>query len=200
MNLNNPAALAAFLKGDIDNAIVAGTPGGIEAQEAAGQRTLVSNFNRLPKNYIGRDGRNFPRELLERLGFKIGGEVDVIFYAIEAPDGWTMKPTDHSMHSDVLDDKGRRRMGVFYKAAFYDRNAHFHFTTRYVADVEYRDDPSRDWDKGERRSVVKDGDTILHAEPWLPNGEFKQHDATDQKCERWLDERYPAWRSPEAYW
>ena len=48
----NPAALAAASRGDLANALIASTPGGIERQEAAGQRTLVESAM-LPKEISG---------------------------------------------------------------------------------------------------------------------------------------------------
>lgn len=198
MDLRNPAALGAFLKGDLENALVAAAPGGIEAQEAAGQRALVASFTRLPKAFNVR--QEFPREMLKRLGFKIGDEVDGIFVSVNPPPGWSMVATDHSMHSDVLDGQGRKRMGVFYKAAFYDRNAHFRMLTRYKTSVEYRDAASGKWEDGERRAVAMDGDGVIYAEPWQPNDAFKAHDASNSKCDAWLTEKFPDWKNPEAYW
>ena len=40
------------------------------------------------------------------------------------PQGWTRRATDHDMHSEILDEAGKIRISVFYKAAFYDRRAH----------------------------------------------------------------------------
>ena len=48
----NPAALAALLAGDMDNYIVATTPGGIEAQEKRGQASFVNSAT-LPKDLNG---------------------------------------------------------------------------------------------------------------------------------------------------
>lgn len=113
----NPAALAALAKGDLDNFAVAATPGGIEAQEAAGQAMLCASAQ-LPKELHG-----CTRESLEALGFKFGNDVDELFVTCTLPPGWKKQATDHSMHSDLLDDQGRKRAGIFYKAAFYDRRA-----------------------------------------------------------------------------
>ena len=43
----NIAALQAALRGDIYNAGIASQPGGIEAQELAGQAALVANGSKL---------------------------------------------------------------------------------------------------------------------------------------------------------
>lgn len=116
--LINPAALGALARGDIENAITASTPGGIEAQEAAGQATLVAG-PWFPKDMMG-----VTRQELEGLGFKFGSDVDDLFVSAQFPTGWKKVATDHSMWSDIVDDKGCVRGSIFYKAAFYDRKAH----------------------------------------------------------------------------
>jgi len=54
-----------------------------------------------------------------------------LFMKVELPKGWKIKPTDHSMWSNLVDDKGRERASIFYKAAFYDRDAHLNFNRRF---------------------------------------------------------------------
>ena len=131
----NAAAIMAAAGGDFENALVAATPGGIEAQEKQGQTALVSSFNRLPFDGMA---RFWPA--LEALGFTNQGLVkDDIFVNITAPEGWTIAPTDHSMWSDIKDAEGRKRGGVFYKAAFYDRSAHFSLMLRYTLATDYGD-------------------------------------------------------------
>jgi len=97
----------------LENAIVASTPGGIEAQERTGQLAFVANES-LPI-----DG---PRDLLEAMGIEFGEPIDDLFIEARLPEGWQKVATSHSMHSDLVDDKGRRRASIFYKAAFYDRS------------------------------------------------------------------------------
>jgi len=54
-----------------------------------------------------------------------------LFIKVELPKGWSIKPTSHSMWSNLIDDKGRERASIFYKAAFYDRDAHLSFNRRF---------------------------------------------------------------------
>ena len=116
-----PAALAAAARGDIENFITATTPGGIEAQEKRGQ--IAETFrDTLPKD--GTTGKD--REKFERLGFKFKDSADDLFVNVEFPQGWRKQPTEHSMWTDILDEKGEKRGLIFYKAAFYDRSAHVH--------------------------------------------------------------------------
>src|SRR5262249_23103348 len=118
----SPASLVAAARGDISNAIVAATPGGIEAQEAAGQAMLCLSST-LPKEC--------PRAELEAYGVTFGDAQDDLFVKVTLPAGWKKQATDHSMHSDLLDDKGRKRASIFYKAAFYDRRADMHLVRRF---------------------------------------------------------------------
>lgn len=94
-----------------------GNNGYIEGMEAAGQRQFVGS-EQLPTRS--------PIAELEALGFVFGpvDPRDDLFRPCTLPDGWVKRGTDHSMWSEIVDDKGRRRVSIFYKAAFYDRSAH----------------------------------------------------------------------------
>jgi hypothetical protein len=99
--------------------------GAIEAMEARGQQQLLNSCD-LPTK-----GSDDPEFL--RLGFTFGEPhpQDRMFRPATLPEGWTKAGTDHAMHSKILDQHGRERVGVFYKAAFYDRRADMHLTTVY---------------------------------------------------------------------
>lgn len=114
----------------ISNLIVAATPGGIEAQERAGQ--IEQSFcDTLPRRgTIEPDemgGAPESRAQWEALGFRFGNVVDELFVQASFPAGWRKRPCEHSMWSELLDDVGAVRAMIFYKAAFYDRRAHIHF-------------------------------------------------------------------------
>ena len=86
-------------------------------QESAGQRQLV-NSDRLPT-----DGSEDPEFLA--LGFTFGpvDARDPLFRPATLPPGWKREAADHAMHSHLVDELGRKRVAIFYKAAFYDRRA-----------------------------------------------------------------------------
>lgn len=189
------AALGAMLNADLENATVASTPGGIEAQEAQGQKDFVASET-LPTKC--------PRKELEELGFVFGEAADDIFTYVQFPEGWTKSPTDHSMWSDLVDDKGRRRGGIFYKAAFYDRSAHMNLDSR----IRY----SRDYDNDEvfQYKVYRDGEVIHETEAVQPEGwtsgnryndaYWAAEDKASKEVNTWLEENYPDWENPMAYW
>lgn len=187
-----PAALSALASGDVHNALVAATPGGIEAQEKAGQAVLTQKFNQLPKEYLYWQGKGTYREAMERLGFKFGDDVDNLFVSVTPPAGWTLRPSDHSMHSYIHDDQGRKRGSVFYKAAFYDRRAHFSLSTRYQGGGDYRDQ--------ERYSAVRDTATGATLIEFGPTEDLDQSHKEDAATFSWLDDAFPDWRNVEAYW
>ena len=89
----------------------------IVGQERAGQRELV-NSDRLPTDV--RD-----RAELEALGFTFGDPDpdDPLFCPATLPEGWKREASDHDMWSYITDQHGRKRVAIFYKAAFYDRRA-----------------------------------------------------------------------------
>ena len=185
----NLAALAAASRGDLANALIASTPGGIERQEAAGQRTLVESAM-LPKEISGAT-----REQLTALGFKFGADVDELFVSCELPRGWTKRGTDHSMHSGLLDEQGRKRAGIFYKAAFYDRRARMNMRRRFNVEP-YRDGSQ----KGHMRCIVTDGDEVVFDSGEWKQGDYAHGDLLQANCERWLNDTHPEWQSPLACW
>ena len=94
-------------------------------QEAAGQRQLVES-EVLPTDLNG--GK---KEDYIALGFEFGEVVssDPMFQKAKLPDGWKKKGSGHDMWSSIVDDKGRERVAIFYKAAFYDRSAHMNINS-----------------------------------------------------------------------
>lgn len=185
-----PAALAALAKGDLDNFATAFVPGGIEAQEAAGQATFCAS-QILPK-----DLHHVTREQLEAIGFKFGADHDDIFVNATLPAGWTKKATDHSMWSHLLDAKGRKRARIFYKAAFYDRRASLSMDPRYSLS-SFQDGA----DKEHRRVCAMDGETEIHVfgEYESATG-YEECKAMELAAEAWMKEHYPEFRNDFAYW
>lgn len=120
-------------------AMTTGSPGQfIEAQEKSGQAQLV-NSDCVPTDTDGTDA-----DFLA-VGFTFGDPdpKDPMFRPATLPAGWSREATGHSMHSNIVDELGRKRVGIFYKAAFYDRRAHMYLNTvyGYVADRVYEDEP-----------------------------------------------------------
>lgn len=172
----------------------------IEDMETRGQRELTNQTDKLPK-----EGSNDPAWAKMGVVFKEEVPGDPVFRFVDLPLGWTLKPTDHSMWNKLLDEQGRERAKMFYKAAFYDRSANIRPSTRFFVDREYKDE--KDYD-GPMRSVAKDGATgaVLFATEWLVKPEdrdtsyYEKQDALFKASEAWLNENRPQWRDASAYW
>lgn len=195
--VRTPAEAIARARGDHENADIAATPGGIERQEAKGQADLVVHFGLLPqKLYVYGDCNG--KDVLERMGFKIHGLAEDLFFKITPPEGWSIEPTEHNMWSRVLDEQKRRRIDVFYKAAFYDRRADAEILLRYGHRMEYMetDDPN----VGKRRRVVFDNATgeTLFACPARTG--YDKDKLDEEVCEAYLTAKFPDWKDPVAYW
>ena len=95
----------------------------IEEQERNGQAEIV-NSDVLP-------AKMGDRAAYEAVGFTFGDPVkgDDLFVHATLPAGWRREGTDHAMHSSIIDSLGRKRVSVFYKAAFYDRRANMSLIT-----------------------------------------------------------------------
>ncbi len=119
--MKNADTAGAFL----DAAATLGTDNVIGLQEYAGQAQLVQS-DQLPVDLEGDDQAAF-----EALGIFFGDPTpgDPLFRQVTLPDGWKREASAHDMWSYVIDSLGRRRIAVFYKAAFYDRRAFMRLTT-----------------------------------------------------------------------
>lgn len=174
-------------------------PGSIERQESAGQAELCRT-EVLPKEC--------PRAELEKFGVVFGDDHDDLFVNVTLPAGWKKRATDHSMHSDLVDDKGRKRGSIFYKAAFYDRKADMYLSRRYGVDAYLPcDSDGNPMEYGKHthfRTVAKDCEISLQYFGVRPK-EYsadvyeigKQHEET---ARAWLTERFPQWNDVTAYW
>lgn len=196
----NLAALRVVLNGDPRNAVVASTPGGIEAQEARGQRDFVASTT-LPKECL-----YCTREQLEEMGIIFGDDADDLFVNVQLPEGWKKVATAPARGSYLVDEQGRKRASIFYKAALYDRRAHISLARRF----SFRDQPvggyDSDYDKKtcERVCVVTDCDmAIWTSEKMAPSAEIEWFNLSQHVVSLgvvYLDEHYPDWKDPLAYW
>jgi hypothetical protein len=187
VDFRNPASMAAFARGDFGNGLAAATEGGIAKQEKEGQ-TSLGGFDRLPVSSFSN------RHHLEAFGFVVHDPIDDLFTSVTPPSGWTLKATDHSMWSTLYDDLGRKRGAVFYKAAFYDRNATLRLDSRHRIERAYF--PGSD----DSSSRIVDGATgeALSSKPFREDYRLKNIDDEELAVE--LKSRFPDHANPVAYW
>lgn len=103
--------------------VMGGNPDAIEEQEANGQKELTQ-ASQLPVKVNAPSGVDAILEY-EKLGIKVIGKSDGddLFFNVEIPNGWKIELTDHSMWTKLKDSEGNVKASIFYKAAFYDRDA-----------------------------------------------------------------------------
>lgn len=178
-----------------------GSPEGVNPilkQEADGQRSFTTS-DTLPTQ-MGREDR----KVLEQAGVVFNGKVsgDEMFTYVTLPAGWQKVATSHSMWSDLVDDKGRKRAEIFYKAAFYDRDAYLRINRRFGIRKDY------DYEKSNNATKVDviDVDRIVFSSQPHPFTEkFQQEwnaaqEAASDEAKAWLEKNYPNWEDASAYW
>lgn len=142
------------------------------------------------------------RAIYEKMGIRFGELVkdDPIFIEATLPQGWKKVGTDHAMWSKLLDEKGRGRAMIFYKAAFYDRSAHMSAKPRFSVST---------YDENRKRGAPRigtvsdaDGSVRFTSEPFAESakGPWEADDAARAACVAWLDANYPDYKNPLAYW
>ncbi|MDO8536648.1 MAG: hypothetical protein Q7R94_00155 [bacterium] len=181
------------------DAVIAGGGKAIEMQEAQGQRSLVASET-LPTDIRKYDGYD-TKAILEVAGVKFLGTVegDDMFQYAEFPKGWKKVPTDHSMWSKLVDENGRERASIFYKAASYDRSAHMTASRRFGLRFDYA--------RFDRTEVgvtdVTDGDKVVYTTVPIPGNGKKSYEVSglaNQRAAKWLNRNYPDWKNASAYW
>lgn len=184
-----PAMLVAEATG---RGLLAGMPAAIEASEKMGQIELVRSTN-MPID--------LNHGLFEKAGFKFGKRIDEVFQEADLPPGWTREATSHSMHSDILDERVRKRVSVFYKAAFYDRRANAHLLRRFSVQQQWKPGGSDpvcaevvDCDKTIRTRPFPDTDGMSQLDKYKA-----QEDAVEALRAEFAAER-PDYLDPLAYW
>lgn len=191
----------------VREAMVIGSGRAIETQEARGQADFVESTT-LPTEYNTYDKYD-PEGILKSFGVVFLGPVegDPMFQYVNLPKGWKKKPTSHSMWSELVDDKGRKRASIFYKAAFYDRKASISLCRRYTYDQDY----GEAYDVGQLVVYVKDGSSIIFTttvrDIVYREGGAKDYDVYDKiqkeaytEAKNWLNVNFPDWEKYDAYW
>lgn len=158
---------------------------------------------------VGKNNEDYTKSQYEKMGIKVLGEYNPLFYSVELPEGWEIRETESSMWSSLLDRKGRKRLSFFYKSAPWDRDAFSKFACRYSfsivpfdnfdTDVEYEERVFRPWklfitDSGDRIKKLAEVAASTKEEYFALNDKFTEMART------FLNENYPAWEDIHAYW
>jgi hypothetical protein len=113
----------------------------IHMQEKRGQCEVAASQS------LPRKGLSDLKKMLDHFGFRFVGNIegDDLFANFVFPEVWKLGPTDHSMWSKLRDPQGRARASIFYKAAFYDRDAHISANPRFTVTSKMVDEDSDRW-------------------------------------------------------
>jgi len=176
----------------------------IHDMEARGQQEVAAAMGtRLPSagtvKYDSHEEEHPDKEILMALGFSFGAimEDDPLWVEAKLPDGWSVQSTEHSMTSHVLDEKGRARASIFYKAAFYDRKASFYLKPRFEFESFCPVEDNYDL----VGIHVKDAGRVIHStEPCVSTADKRAYYLARKTAEAWLDEHRPGWQDPVTSW
>ena len=146
------------------------------------------------------------------MGIVFGEQISDLFARVQLPDGWRKERTRNVLWSSLLDDEGRTRASIFYKAAFYNNQAFIRLCHRYNISSRPIVNGSEDCQEigWESVAIDWDGSVLWQSEPMRAEPERCNMAAwsdwyQDQKkllwqAEAWLDEHKSDWRNPMAYW
>ena len=170
-----------------------------ENMEAEGQQEAVNRTMLAKRMYPSRAD-------WESLGFTfVDIPDDNVLCHAELPEGWSIEATSHSMHINILDANGLKRGSMFYKAAFYDRNASMSLERRYGIFRKYFEENPRTFEVyfGNEQEILFVAGKVVKP----TNGTEEEIDAAYAEAERlekialeWANENYPEWENIHAYW
>lgn len=129
---SNPRKCALFLA----SGALYGGPQAITAQNIAGLQQLLESDLLPVRGAFQQD-----RSRLLQLGFNFGliVEADPLFVEAQLPPGWSKGDVGERGFS-ILDEQQRPRFSVFYKAAFYDRQASMNVRSRWTIEALFDED------------------------------------------------------------
>lgn len=194
---------------DLVKLVTAMEPGGIERQQIADQHELTRACQLPRKGLVIRHMETSEewtrtRATWDAFGIKIADKLgdDPLFVNVELPAGWSLKRTDSGYWTDLVDDKGRTRASMFYKSAFYDRDAHIGLRHRFQVRRDYAGD---DYRTHIRCHVTDGGKVVYTSETIVTNGSIGAAVDAEQKamlaCGTWLEQQgYTDFRNVAAYW
>ncbi len=190
---------------DNDTILLGGlTIGGaiLELDQRDGQSQLVSSQAQLPSSMD-----DDSRKILEKFGVQfapgsvttphtsLGTRPKELFVKVTLPKGWHIQATDSGYWSDLVDDKGRNRASIFYKSAFYDRDAFLHLVRRFSVEVRHL---ALDFNDRSVRALVRDGTKVVHVTRVFEG--LESNNEARQAAAEWLGIHWPKRDAFDAYW
>lgn len=174
----------------------------------SGEQNVLENMEREgQQNAIRRVqlARNLQpnKEIWEQLGFKFYDiEGDNVLCNATLPEGWSLEATEHSMWTNILDEQGRIRGQMFYKAAFYDRSAHMSLKQRYNICTDYAEEKVDVYFGNDEEKLYVAGTITrsLNATREARLRFYEKEDSLRKNAINWAQENYPNYEDVTAYW
>lgn len=145
-----------------------------------------------------------PLKVLENAGVVFGEKIS-LFYSVTLPKGWKIIDTEELIFWHLIDDRERKRATIKYDPFRFE--AELQLNTRFNF--------CRDYDREKREniatSVVTDNGKAIHTtkpivlpqridQDYQSPEWYQTGNQADSDAESWLDESFPNWRDPAAYW
>jgi hypothetical protein len=139
---------------------------------------------------------------LQKIGFVYGKDVDEMCVECEIPKGWSKVPCKHRSFVDIKDEQSRTRAIIF--SMFLEGKpwlrANVTTLTRFRINTIYQIQDSK------AHCVVLDCEKVVFDAGAYTHNRFDDEE-TDRRvltlirnCNSFLEENYPDWLNPLAYW
>jgi len=160
---------------------------------AIGQRAGVNN-SILPTGSGERKKRN--EKILKTVGIKLLGVVEsnLIFQRVLLPMGWQRIAHGHGSYSCIIDEKSRKRVEIVYLDTEHNQKVYMSLCRRFRRSFDY----DRFCDTNVGVTNVTDNGKVIHTTD--PTVSANGSEGANAAASAWLDEHYPQWRDPSAYW
>jgi hypothetical protein len=183
--------------------LLGGNPAAIERQEAEGQQELLESFQ-LPTKLNTYSKMSDSIDIYTAMGIKVLSKTkdDDLFYDVELPHKWSIQPTEHTMWSNLIDDKNRIRANIFYKAAFYDRDAFINMQQFYNIDLEIlrNEASSSDANPWDKPRIIKITDANGKVYKTSDKCYYDAYEEVYDESKQQLLSIAPNYKDPLAYW
>lgn len=165
-----------------------------------------AGHNKFPKYHLMAKEMLPDRTSWEKLGFSFMDMMgDTVLCKALMPKGWRIEATNHSMWSNIYDDKDNLRGEMFYKDSSRDREAHMSLIRRYAIHKEYIDEDrttceiyfGNPIEKIFVAGTVSIPSNSTREERWA---KYNEEDKLMNIVKVFADENYPGWENVLAYW
>ncbi len=166
-----------------------GSEDAIDLVNRKGQSDVVCD------HYLAKN-MNPSREYWEKVGFTFDdNDSDQVLIKATLPEGWSLKK-EEIYHTYMIDDKNRTRGYMFYKAAFYDRDARMNLYTKYSVRTNYLESGDTEIYFGSKDEKLYVAGIITRGDPIR----FTKEEKLREQARLWGKEYYPDYQNPLAYW